>query len=273
MKTVMKNVDKWHLEHLRRFAYAGKIRLPRIGVNILNNFDICDGKYQGLRVGKENRRGVQNFMLDNFYSIAPVPVVLELFKDRKMTDYLEDELDLFCDNGVSFGIHHGDQVVGAGLSLFVGKPQEKVDYVCAKEWHNSAAKLACTNSDQNPVYFWRNCQFLHLSHFCQRVIGEHDAKFGLHLSCLSLADDYRGKDGITIHFIKSVCEQVWDQGGVITTVANFKAFETYLRKHFPDNVQLLDKVAYSDLEFTVGGRRVFHPLEHLDSIRYLALVR
>jgi len=273
MVRVLSNLDKWHLEHLKQFAYAGKIRLPRKPVNILSNFSICDGKYQCLRVGKENRSKVQNFMLDNFYAIAPVPVVLELFKDRKMTDYLEDELDLFCDNGVSFGVFHGDKVIGAGLNLFVEKPSQNIEYICAKEWHNRAATFASKISDQNPVHLWRNSQFLHLHHFCQRVIGENSAKFGLHLSSLSLAEDYRGKDGITHQLIKTICDQVWDQGGVLTTVANFTAFEVYLRKHFPGHVHLLDRVPYSDLEFTVNGRRVFKHLENLDSIRYLALVR
>ena len=200
------------------------ILFTRIGVNILDNFEICEGKYQCMRVGTENRSKVQNFMLDNFYAIAPVPVVLDLFKDRKMTDYLEDELDLFCDNGVSFGIFHGDKVVGAGLNLFVENPTQKIDYVCAKDWHNRAAEFASKHSDQNPVHLWRNSQFLHLQHFCQQVIAENDAKFGLH-SCFSLAEDYRGKDGITHHLIRTICHNVWDKGGVVTTVANFTQFE------------------------------------------------
>ena len=78
---------------------------------------------------KTTRSKVQHFMLGNFYAIAPVPVVLELYKDRKMTDYLEDELNLFCDGGVSFGILHGDTVAGAGLNLFVEKPAQMIDYV------------------------------------------------------------------------------------------------------------------------------------------------
>ena len=68
------------------------MRLPRTRVNVLDDFNLFEGKYQCKRVDKKNRSKVQAFMLDNFYAIAPVPVVLELYKDRKMTDYLEDEL-------------------------------------------------------------------------------------------------------------------------------------------------------------------------------------
>lgn len=273
MKRVLSSVDKWHLEYLAKNAYAGKIRLPRTNVKILDSFEICEGKYQCRRVEKrDDRTKVQNFMLDNFYAIAPVPVVLELFKDRKMTQYLEDELNLFCDGGVSFGIFHGDRVAGAGLNLFVEKPSQKSEYVCARDWHNRAAAFASTLSNQDPVHVWRNSQFLHLQHFCQQVIADNDAQFGLHLSCLSLADDYRGNDGITHHLIRTMCNEVWDKGGVITTVANFTAFETNLRKHFPGKVHLLDKVPYRDLDFTIKGRKVFKPLETLDSIRYLALI-
>ena len=211
-------------------------------------------------------------MLDNFYAIAPVPVVLELYKDRKMTDYLEDELNLFCDGGVSFGIFHGDKVAGAGLNLFVEKPTQKIDYVCAKDWHNKASELTSTQSGQNLAHFWRNSQFLHLQHFCQHVITQNDAKFGFHIGCLSLGEDYRGQDGITHELIRTICNKVWEEGGVLTTVANFTAFETYLRKYFPENVHLLDMVHYKDLELTINGRRVFKPLEKLESIQYIALV-
>ena len=222
---------------------------------------------------KKNRSKVQAFMLDNFYAIAPVPVALELYKDRQMTDYLEDELNLFCDGGVSFGIFHGDKVAGANLNLYVEKPPQKIDYVCAKDWHNQAAELASTQSGQNLAHFWRNSQFLHLQHFCQHAVTQNNAKFGLHLGCLSLGEDYRGQDGITHQLTRTICNKVWDEGGVLTNVANFKAAETFLRKHFPDNVHLLDIVDYKDLELTINGRRVFKPLEKLESIRYIALVR
>jgi hypothetical protein len=199
--------------------------------------------------------------------------VLELFNERKRTQYLEDELDLFCDGGVSFGIFHGDKVAGAGLNLFFEKPSQKIKYICAKDWHNRAAELANTQSNQNPVHVWRNYQFLHLQHFCQQVIAEKDATFGFHFGCFSLAEDYRGKDGITHQLIKTICDKVWDEGGVVTSVANFKAFETNLRKYFPGNVYLLDEVPYRDLSFTIKGKKVFKSLETLDSIRYLALIR
>ena len=264
------------LKHLTKHAYNGEIQLPRTSVDILDNFNICDGKYKSKRVDKDKavRSKVEEFMLDNFYAIAPVPVVLELYKDRKMTEYLEDEFNLWSSCGVSFGLFDGEKVAGAGLNLFVAKPvEDNVDYVRAKDWHNLAAELATSQTFHNPVYCWRNSQFLHLQHFNQHNIKVHGASFGLHLGCLSLGEEYRGKDQITHLLIRAICNKVWDQGGVITTVANFPAFEKYLRKHFPNNVHLVDSVKYKDLELTINGRRVFKPLEILDNIRYLALVR
>ena len=263
------------LNYLAKYAYNGEIQLPRTSVNILNNFNISDGKYQCMRVDRDKvvRSKVEDFMLDNFYAIAPVPVVLELFKDCKKTEYLEDELNLWSNSGVSYGVLHGEKVAGAGLNLFVAKPVNSVDYVPAKDWHNLAAELSTSQTCHNPVYFWRNCQFLHLQHFNQHIINNHGASFGLHLGCLSLGEEYRGKDQITHLIIRAICNQVWDQGGVLTTVANFPAFEKYLRKYFPDNVHLVDSVKYKDLELTINGKRVFKPLETLDNIRYLALVR
>lgn len=273
MKNAVLTLDKWHLPYLAQHLYRGKIDLPRLPVNFLHGTDICGGKYLSKLVDKDTRTPVENFMLDNFYSLAPVPVALGLYKDRKMSKYLEDELNMFCDNGVSFGLYNRDRVIGAGFNIYFEPPSpaQQVGYVCAKDWHNRAAMFAAEQTCQDPVHVWRNYQFLHLQHFNHRVVMETGAKFGLHLSCLSLDEEYRGKDQITTHLIMSLCEQVWAQGGVVTTVANFTQFETHLKKHFPGKVRLIDKVAYSELEFAVKGRRVFEQLEKLDSIRYISI--
>jgi len=139
MTSGLSSVNKVNLlKHLAKHAYNGEIQLQRTSVNILDNFNISDGKYKCLRVDKDKvvRSKVEEFMLDNFYAIAPVPVVLELYKDGKMTEYLEDELNLWSSCGVSFGVFHGEKVAGAGLNLFVAKPVEDVDYVSARDWHN-----------------------------------------------------------------------------------------------------------------------------------------
>ena len=61
-------------------------------------------------------------LLDEFYSTAPVPVALQLNKDRKgekcISNFLSDELSLFLDCGVSFAIFHQSQVIaGIGMNL------------------------------------------------------------------------------------------------------------------------------------------------------------
>ena len=61
------------------------------------------------------------FCSDTFYSHAPVPVALQLYRDKAghghITDFLQDELDLFLDSGMSFGVYSGDRVVGIGVNL------------------------------------------------------------------------------------------------------------------------------------------------------------
>ena len=61
------------------------------------------------------------FCSDTFYSHAPVPVALQLYRGkdghRDITDFLQDELDLFLDSGLSFGVFSGDRVVGIGVNL------------------------------------------------------------------------------------------------------------------------------------------------------------
>ena len=59
--------------------------------------------------------------LDEFYSLAPVPVALQLYRDKEgkkcINNFLSDELSLFLDCGVSFGIFHQSQVIGIGMNL------------------------------------------------------------------------------------------------------------------------------------------------------------
>ena len=60
---------------------------------------------------------MKEFVVENFYKTAPVPTALELFKERKMSDYLEDELNLRCNTGVSFGCHD-DKITDAVSAPF-----------------------------------------------------------------------------------------------------------------------------------------------------------
>ena len=164
------------LRHLAKHAYDGNIQLPRTGVNILENFDICEGRYKCKRL--EKHKHLQSKVRE---------FVVELFKERKMSDYLEDELNLWCDTGVSFAICDDDKITGVILSLFIEKESDTPDYVSAKEWLNQAADLATSQTRHNPAHVWRNAQFLHLQHFNQQIISKHGAKFGLHAGagCLS----------------------------------------------------------------------------------------
>ena len=60
-------------------------------------------------------------ILDEFYSTAPVPVALQLYKDQEgekcVSEFLSDELSLYLDCGVSFAIFHQSQVIGIGMNL------------------------------------------------------------------------------------------------------------------------------------------------------------
>ena len=50
-----------------------------------------------------------------------MPVALQLYRDKDghgdITDFLQDELNLFLDSGMSFGVYSGGRVVGIGVNL------------------------------------------------------------------------------------------------------------------------------------------------------------
>jgi len=261
------------VRHLAHHAYEGKIQLPRTRASILNNFDICGGKYQCRRVDqdKEVQSKVKEFVVDNFYATAPVPVALELFKERKLTAYLEDEINQWFHTGVSFGVFHGDRIIGTAFNFLVEKPSETPDYLSAKEWHNCAAELATTQSHHNPLHVWRHYQLLHMQHFAKQITAAEDALFGLHIGSGCLEKEYRGKDNILFHITRHFLTEVLEQGGVISDLITFPAAEILLRDAFPDHAKQVDTVMYKDLDLNINGKRIFKPLEKLHRMCYFSL--
>ena len=276
-KTRSNQTSRWLSDHLSQFLYSKKIMIPRRQVNKglldLHSFEVANGKYRCHLVGNENKF-VRKFLLDNFYSKAPVPTVLGLYKDKKVTNFLEDELDLLCDNAASFVICDSNEVIGAFTNLSFEKSDKDIGYICAEEWLNTAAKLADEMTpENNPAHFWRNAQFLHLEHFGQHVAQKFDADFAFHLSGACLAENYRGNGHSKIileEYIKNLVETVSAQGGVLTTVMNIPALEKFLMKSFANNIHIIDRVPYSALELKIHGQRVFEKLEKQGSIVFMA---
>ena len=120
-----------------------------------------------------------------------MPVALQLYRDKDghghITDFLQDELNLFLDSGMSFGVYSGGRVVGIGVNLLFPSryyhhyyddtthpaprsPAAAPELVPALAWHNTAAALAERGHEgQERVHCWRHFQFLHLQHFAQHV--------------------------------------------------------------------------------------------------------
>ena len=275
MSSSLSSSSKLHLvRHLAQHAYEGKIQLPRSRANILNNFDICEGTYQCRRMDQDNevQSKVKEFVLDNFYATAPVPVALELFKERKVTTYLEDEINQWFHTGVSFGIFHGDKIIGTSFNFLVEKPTETPDYVSAREWHNYAAELVTTQSHHNPLHAWRHYQLLHWQHFAKQITDAEDALFGLHMGTGCVEKEYRGKNNIIFDITRHFFTKVQDQGGVISDVVTFPAGEIFLRDTYANNAKLVDSVMYKDLNLTINGKRIFKPLQKLNRMCYFSLV-
>ena len=112
--------------YLRKFPYkSGKIGLAREQHNLFKEYNFCDGKYNARIINSSIREDAKKFMLENFYGLAPVPVALELYRNKNgetnISEFLEDEISLFFDCGVSFAIFHGDRVVGIGTNLIFNR--------------------------------------------------------------------------------------------------------------------------------------------------------
>ena len=131
--------------------------------------------------------------------------------------------------------------------------------------------------------------FLHIIFFQIQLIRKYNSKFCLHLACLAFDKDYRGKDNIGTHiigiiairkwkhriifFLENILHQVMDQGGVCTTVSNFRPFCKSLYSVFPGCVNLEDSVHYKDINLVVNNQNPFDTLAHLGEIKYYSLKR
>ena len=108
--------------YLQKFPYkSGKIGISRDQFNLFKGYKFCDGKYNAEIINSSNRQEVKKFMFENFYCQAPVPVALELYRNKNgetdISEFLEDEISLLFDCGVSYAIYHGDKVVAIGTNL------------------------------------------------------------------------------------------------------------------------------------------------------------
>ena len=105
-----------------------------------------------------------------------------------------------------------------------------------------------------------------------KIIRKYNAEFCLHLSCLALAKEFRGKDNITHDLISRSMNDVFSKGGVCTTVSNFPGFEKYLYLSFPEQTTLEDSVKYEDIELTLeDGEKPLGSVAHLGEIKYFSL--
>jgi len=273
----------WLTKYFQKTRYSGKILLPRKkpSEKLFENVKVGNSSYEVNQISPRNIAGATNLMLDIFYNTAPVPSCLGLYKDSIMTPFLRDELDIFLSSGVSIAFQDpskDDKVFGAGFSFYFEDDDEDKPDVKAEDWHNTAAEYISktVKPGEEISHLWRNYQLLHLQHYCQKVIRQEKASFGIHKSQLALEEAYRGgsKDGAIPQMFEKMSRQIWDKNGVITTVSNFPAFSRFLENQFAGHIRLVDQVPYRNLKLRgQNGELVFESLDNLGTIDYYALVK
>jgi len=274
----------WLTKYLHQTRYRGKILLPRKPPRdkLFDNIKVCNSKFEVNHITPQNCHDTKNLMLEIFYKKAPVPSCLELYKNQTLTPFLEDEIDIFLNSGVSIAfqdLSKGRKVFGAGFSFYFEDDEEDRPELRAEDWHNSAADHIedTIGSHEERSHIWRNYQLIHLKHYCQKIVREEKADFGVHMSQLALEEPYRGGGilhGIIPDMFKKMSQQIWEKNGIITTVSNFPAFSRFLETHFVGHIKLIDKVPYKNLKLRQeNGKLVFESLNNLGSIDYYAIIK
>merc|ERR1712226_634577 len=104
----------------------------------------------------------------------------------------------------------------------------------------------------------------------RKAAARWGASFCLHFSCAATDREYRRKLDSQL-ILTEICRQVWSKGGVVTWVHNIPYFEHWVALRFKNQAEIMERVPYTSLNLSLGGRKVFHSLEHLKYISYMVI--
>ena len=225
---------------------------------------------------EQDKKKVFDYSLKHFYTTAQVPVALNMIDTMKDFSYVNEEMDMFINSGLSrVFINHEGSVVG--VHLYSGWKADKnypVFNVPIQEWLNAGNEIATEfgQSDAHRALIWRNYQLNYMYHFGQCLARKEDKPYLIYPSLVFITPEYR-----KLNLINNVFDYLpWTGSAHIVscTVGTFKGYPDYVRKNSGGKVKVeeVDSVNYADLRLIMeDGRNAFEHLKDKGDITLITI--
>ena len=219
---------------------------------------------------EDDKNKAFEYTLQNFYGTAIIPCTLRLKDSLKEDSYLNEEISMFINSGLSRMIL--DEKGSIIATVFFTAWKAKEDYptfdVALKDWFHMANRLATEfgTTDVHKTLIWRNYQLLFKYHTGQCLAQAQNKPWLIYPSLSYVNPEYRNSQ-----MIRDQIYPMWplqsSDVAVSYTVGTFPNFVAYYKKLHKAGFKVLDKVAYTDLELTMqDGRNIFEDLKDMDGI-------
>jgi len=261
---------------LQNNRYSGELVLPsNARKNFLKKVIMSNPGFSCSALDSKISGQAHSFMLENFYKQAPIPKRLGFCKDDRVTPFLQQEMKIFEDSGVSqvFIDHSNNDKLAAVHYCFSFQNDEKdQEMPSTEQWLNTAAELVEENPGSNPGEIFRKYQMMQLENMCQGVMKEEGAEFTVHSLSGAIHPQYRGTGFLVQDMFRIVCRQVWDQGGIVTATVNMPQMSAFIENEpMLKNFRLVDHAKFGNINMKINGRNVFQNMDK-SFIKFYALL-
>lgn len=218
----------------------------------------------------DHKKEVYDYMLKNFYTKALIPSTIKLTDTLKEFPYLDEELHMFMNSGLS-EIFLNDQgsIVGAHLlSVWKADKDYPVFDVPIKDWFNAADRLASEHgkSDSHRIVIWRNYQMWFMYHVGQCLAREQNKPWLIYPSISFVDKEYRGPE-VSRNFLHSNWQFHDSPTTVNYTLGTFPHFAHHAEIIYEGKLKILDSAKYADLSLMMSdGRNLFESLKDKEGV-------
>jgi len=205
---------------------------------------------------KQDKDKVKRFMLDKFYTSAPIPNAIKLKDTWQKYPYLDDELDLMLDSKASIGIYENstNRLLASQINTIwnVDPDPAELPLTDPTLWLNVAAEIA-QEETSDPFYrtvIWRDYHFQLIYHLVQgharKLLCDQVMYAGMGFTEPELRK--KGASGIAM-FLSGGLEWSRQNNSIITFMTTVPKFHEKTQKSLSGMFDTLAIIPYKDLNF------------------------
>lgn len=252
------------LTYLSKNRYRGTINIPRHSISLDNpkKYEQLNELGNSISFVKQDEKDVmKKGMLEKFYSSAPFPKVTRLLNSYPKYSYLDQELDVLLNSGLSQiyrSVDDGNKMIGGTLSMYWKTDWSyEASFVSGRDWFNAAAKVAHQygKDDGEVIAIYRDFVYQWIYHTCQYLAQKNKKNFILYNASGYVDSDDEGVKFTTvltnIHLMQKLAH---DLDGLYVALATRKNFLKRTEEIFPLGYEIVDIIEYGALDLTLKNK-------------------